>query len=109
MLKTKSKAYWLFLAPALIGLLLVVIVPMLLGLFYSFTDWNGLFFTKSVGFSNYVAAFRDSQVHCLKQGLNRVQRDIHPHQQLLLEENSWLKQIGRGGIDCETVRSLHLF
>jgi raffinose/stachyose/melibiose transport system permease protein len=60
MLKTRSKAYWLFLAPALLGLLLVVIVPMLLGLFYSFTNWNGLFFSKTVGFSNYVAAFHDS-------------------------------------------------
>lgn len=60
MLKTRSKAYWLFLAPDPLGLLLVVIVPMLLGLFYSFTNWNGLFFSKTVGFSNYVAAFHDS-------------------------------------------------
>ena len=39
----KSKArFWIFLAPALISFSLVVLIPMLIGFFYAFTDWNGI-------------------------------------------------------------------
>jgi raffinose/stachyose/melibiose transport system permease protein len=48
--------FWLFLLPALIGFLLVIVIPFIMGIAYSFTDWSarpqpdGLQF---VGFLNY--------------------------------------------------------
>ena len=58
-MKNKSLSFWLFLTPTLIALALVVFIPMLEGLFYSFTDWDGLSFTKVVGFKNYMALLQD--------------------------------------------------
>ncbi|WDC92892.1 sugar ABC transporter permease (plasmid) [Latilactobacillus curvatus] len=58
-MKNKSLSFWLFLTPTLVALALVVFVPMLEGLFYSFTDWDGLSFTKVVGFKNYMALLQD--------------------------------------------------
>ncbi|MGU9999631.1 carbohydrate ABC transporter permease, partial [Latilactobacillus curvatus] len=54
-----SLSFWLFLTPTLVALALVVFIPMLEGLFYSFTDWDGLSFTKVVGFKNYMALLQD--------------------------------------------------
>ncbi|MCM0725491.1 sugar ABC transporter permease [Latilactobacillus curvatus] len=58
-MKNKSLSFWLFLIPTLVALALVVFIPMLEGLFYSFTDWDGLSFTKVVGFKNYMALLQD--------------------------------------------------
>jgi len=58
-MKNKSLSFWLFLTPTLVALALVVFIPMLEGLFYSFTDWDGLSFTKVVGFKNYMALLQD--------------------------------------------------
>ena len=51
--------YFLFLFPLLFTFLVTVIIPLLLGVGYSFTDWTGIKFTKVVGFSNYQAMFKD--------------------------------------------------
>ncbi len=61
--KEKAITFWLFLAPALLAFLAVIIVPFFMGIFYSFTDWsssskvgNGLQF---IGFANYIQSFLD--------------------------------------------------
>ena len=58
-MKNKSTSFWLFLAPTLMALLLVVFIPALVGLFYSFTNWDGLSFTNFVGWNNYLSLMSD--------------------------------------------------
>lgn len=60
-MRTRDLSYWLFLAPVLLALALVVVVPMLLGLFYSFTAWNGIQTGEFVGFQNYLNLFKDER------------------------------------------------
>ena len=42
-----------FLFPLLFAFLVTVIIPLILGIRYSFTNWDGIRFTKEVGFENY--------------------------------------------------------
>lgn len=59
-MKKKDFSFWLFLAPVLIAFLLVVFIPLVMGIYYSFTDWNGISSTiKFTGLENYVNAFKD--------------------------------------------------
>ncbi len=51
--------YFIFLFPLLFTFAVTVIIPLILGFFYSFTDWTGIKFTKFVGFGNYIAMFKD--------------------------------------------------
>ena len=51
--------YLIFLFPLLFSFVVTVIVPLLLGIGYSFTDWTGIRFTQVVGFQNYISMFRD--------------------------------------------------
>ncbi|MCK8060453.1 MULTISPECIES: carbohydrate ABC transporter permease [unclassified Fusibacter] len=53
--------FWLFLAPALLSFLLVVIIPFFMGLYYSFTDWTAVAGMKAnfVGIKNYTSMFSD--------------------------------------------------
>lgn len=60
-MRTKDISYWLFLAPVLIALFLVVVVPMLLGVYYSFTSWNGIVTGDFVGLQNYIDLFKDER------------------------------------------------
>ncbi|MCJ1909899.1 carbohydrate ABC transporter permease [Planococcus ruber] len=60
-MRTKDISYWLFLAPVLIALFLVVVVPMLLGVYYSFTSWNGIVTGDFVGLQNYINLFKDER------------------------------------------------
>lgn len=55
----RSLSFWLFLTPVLVGLGLVVIVPLIYGIYYSFTDWNGLTANQFVGFEHYIKLFQD--------------------------------------------------
>ncbi len=48
----------IFLFPLLFAFAVTVIIPLFLGLFYSFTDWNGIRYTSFVGFANYAKMFR---------------------------------------------------
>ena len=50
---------FIFLFPLLFTFAVTVIIPMFVGIFYSFTDWNGVSYTKTVGFANYGAMFKD--------------------------------------------------
>ncbi|WP_442601972.1 carbohydrate ABC transporter permease [Paenibacillus sp. KN14-4R] len=54
-----SLAFWLFLAPTMAALFIVVIVPLLFGLYYSFTNWNGIESTEFVGLGNYAKLLHD--------------------------------------------------
>jgi len=47
----------LFLFPLLFTFAVTVIIPLFLGLFFSFTDWTGIKYTKFVGFDNYIKMF----------------------------------------------------
>ena len=60
--KVKRKlTEFLFLLPTLIAFLMVIIVPFILGIYYSFTDWQGTgAVSQSVGFANYAAIFKDA-------------------------------------------------
>lgn len=53
--------YWLFLAPTLFALAVVVILPLLFGVYYSFTDWNGIQMGQFVGFEHYKALLSDEE------------------------------------------------
>lgn len=55
----KSKLWFsFFVGPILIAFLLVVIIPAITGIYYSFTDWNGIDNKAPfVGFSNYIEIF----------------------------------------------------
>lgn len=57
----KSKArFWLFLTPALLTFGLIVIIPMIMGLCYAFTDWNGISDSvKFVGLKNFITILHD--------------------------------------------------
>lgn len=55
----RSIINFIFLFPLLFTFVVTVIIPLLLGVFYSFTDWNGIKFNQFVGFSNYTSMFKD--------------------------------------------------
>ena len=51
---------FLFLVPTLLAFLMVIIIPFIYGIFYSFTDWQGTgTYTKMVGLENYKAIFQE--------------------------------------------------
>ncbi|WP_250674137.1 sugar ABC transporter permease [Paraclostridium ghonii] len=62
-IKTKRKhnmTFWFFVGPSLIAFCLVVLIPLILGIYYSFTDWNGIGSSSNfTGFENYIKAFSD--------------------------------------------------
>jgi len=66
MIKTKdgrhSPIFYIFLFPAAFSLLFVVIIPFILGIYYSFTDWNAITGTQVtwIGLQNYQAIFNDN-------------------------------------------------
>lgn len=47
----------LFLLPLVFTFAVTVLIPFASGIFYSLTDWNGIDYTKFVGFSNYITMF----------------------------------------------------
>ncbi|WP_026653843.1 carbohydrate ABC transporter permease [Butyrivibrio proteoclasticus] len=53
---------FLFLFPLLFAFFVTVILPLFLGLFYSFTDWDGIQFHNIIGFGNYTRMFKDPQL-----------------------------------------------
>ncbi|API88408.1 ABC transporter permease [Marinilactibacillus sp. 15R] len=60
-MRNKEFTFWLFITPVLLSLTLVVILPVVMGLFYSFTNWNGLNFTSFVGLNHYKRLLGDEQ------------------------------------------------
>lgn len=53
--------YFIFLFPLLFTFAVTVIIPLCLGIGYSFTDWNGIRMTQAVGLHNYVTMFKEPQ------------------------------------------------
>ncbi|MBQ9308989.1 MAG: sugar ABC transporter permease [Clostridia bacterium] len=50
-----------FAGPAMLFFCCVVIIPLIYGIYLTFTDWNGLSDVKTfVGFENYIATFHDT-------------------------------------------------
>lgn len=56
----KKRQYWGFVLPVLIPFLLFSTLPLLINVYYSFVEWNGISSTKTfVGFENYMEVFTD--------------------------------------------------
>ncbi|UQF23551.1 sugar ABC transporter permease [Vagococcus lutrae] len=55
----KKTWFYLFITPVLIGLFSVVILPLIFGIYYSFTNWDGVTISEFVGFRNYLNVFKD--------------------------------------------------
>ncbi|MCR5716341.1 MAG: sugar ABC transporter permease [Lachnospiraceae bacterium] len=55
----RAIVYFIFLFPLLFTFAVTVIIPLILGIGYSFTDWTGIRYTQVVGFANYTAMFKD--------------------------------------------------
>lgn len=51
--------FWLFIGPALLAFVIVMIIPFVLGVYYSFTDWDGVNIKSFTGFENYKKIFKD--------------------------------------------------
>lgn len=52
--------FWGFLSPVLFAFFFTVIIPFFIGIYYTFTDWNGVSSTMNfVGLENYKTMFQD--------------------------------------------------
>jgi raffinose/stachyose/melibiose transport system permease protein len=53
--------FFLFLFPSVFAFVMVIIIPFIMGIYYSFTDWNAMTGTtvEWVGLANYKAIFQD--------------------------------------------------
>ncbi len=52
---------FIFLFPLLFTFFVTVIIPLILGIGYSFTDWDGLRINNVVGLDNYIRAFQSKE------------------------------------------------
>jgi raffinose/stachyose/melibiose transport system permease protein len=67
----KSRAnrdFWIFVGPAFFAILMVVFIPFIIGIYYTFTNYNGANPQYDfVGISNYISIFSDDQfIYSLK-------------------------------------------
>ena len=59
-MKKNNLSFWLFVGPILVVFTLVILIPLVFGVYYSFTNWNGIRSDITwIGFTNYVTAFKD--------------------------------------------------
>lgn len=58
-MNNRSKSFWFFLTPCLLGLVMVLFIPLITGIYYSMTDWNGISVDHFIGLGNYIEAFKD--------------------------------------------------
>lgn len=59
--KTKEKMWFgFFIGPVLLAFSIVVLIPMLVGIYISFTSWNGIGEATWVGLDNYINLFRNN-------------------------------------------------
>ena len=60
--KLKNKiVFWSFLAPVLFSFVMVMVIPFLLGVYYSFTNWDGINPAEFNGLTNYINIFSDDK------------------------------------------------
>lgn len=62
-MKHRNMTFWLFLFPTILILLNVIVVPLILGILYSVTDWGGFTFAgvRFVGLQNYFSVMQDGK------------------------------------------------
>lgn len=61
-MKSSKGWFWIFVGPVLLAFIIVVIVPMITGIYYSFTDWNGIGNDANwVGLKNYTKIFTEDK------------------------------------------------
>jgi len=60
-MRNRDLSFWLFLMPVILSLCIVIIIPFIYGVIYSFTNWNGLVATEFIGFKNYITLFKDAE------------------------------------------------
>lgn len=60
-MKNKDFMFWLFLAPVIFALGTVVVIPLFYGIYYSFTDWDGVNQAVFIGLENYMDLFRSQE------------------------------------------------
>jgi len=57
-----SRDFWIFVGPALFAITMVVIIPFIIGIYYTFTNWNGANPEYDlVGISNYIGLLQDTR------------------------------------------------
>jgi raffinose/stachyose/melibiose transport system permease protein len=56
----RRKGYWPFLVPGVLASILVIVVPLVMTVWTSFTKWNGVGEQRWIGFDNYTRLFEDS-------------------------------------------------
>lgn len=56
----KKTWFYLFAAPVVLALIIVVVIPFLYGVYYSFTNWDAVAKGEFIGLANYQALFSDS-------------------------------------------------
>ncbi|HET6480919.1 MAG TPA: sugar ABC transporter permease [Actinoplanes sp.] len=56
----RRKGYGVFLIPGVLAALLVIVVPLVMTVWTSFTKWNGVGEQRWIGFDNYTRLFEDS-------------------------------------------------
>lgn len=61
-MKKNNLSFWMFVGPVLLAFIVVQLLPLIIGIGYSFTDWNGIRSDISfVGFENYAGLFKDQE------------------------------------------------
>ncbi|MGN0424181.1 MAG: carbohydrate ABC transporter permease [Acetatifactor sp.] len=61
-MRRKQIGFWLFILPAMLAFVLVVVIPAVTGFYYSFTDWNGIGKNAQfIGITNYIKLFDDGR------------------------------------------------
>lgn len=58
-LKQNGLFFWLFIAPVVVALFMVVIIPLFYGIYYSFTTWDGINPAEFNGIENYIKLMGD--------------------------------------------------
>jgi raffinose/stachyose/melibiose transport system permease protein len=63
-----NRDFWVFVGPSLFAITMVVIIPFIIGIYYTFTNWNGANPQYDfVGMNNYTNLFKDAQfIYSLK-------------------------------------------
>lgn len=57
-----NRNFWIFVGPCLFAFIMVVVIPFIIGIYYTFTNWNGANPKYDfVGLSNYLYIFKDAQ------------------------------------------------
>ncbi|RUA07588.1 MAG: sugar ABC transporter permease [Fusobacteria bacterium] len=56
-----KKTFYIFTGPILIAFFMVVLIPLIIGVYYSFTEWNGRMdqIPNFIGFKNYIDIIKD--------------------------------------------------